>query len=116
MFVAYYCEGCSAAPLTQYKNNIKQGLAKEKYYSWYNSDERLCIDMRSQRYTDELGKLARDDGGLTLTIKLKQAAAKKIRLRVIAYSQVEHWYTSTNKGYITTYKDFGIAKDDDITA
>ena len=33
MFVAYYCEGCSVAPLTQYKNNeIKQELTKEKYY------------------------------------------------------------------------------------
>ena len=31
MFVAYYCEGCSAAPLTQYKyNEIKQELTKEK--------------------------------------------------------------------------------------
>ena len=30
MFVAYYCEGCSAAPLTQYKNNkIKQEMTKE---------------------------------------------------------------------------------------
>ena len=29
MFVTYYCEGCSAPPLTQYKNNeIKQELTK----------------------------------------------------------------------------------------
>ena len=46
--------------------------------------------MKSQRYTNELEKLTCDDGGVTLTIKLKQAAAKKIRLKVIAYSQVEH--------------------------
>ena len=33
MFVAHYCEGCSATPLTQYKNNkIIQALIKEKYY------------------------------------------------------------------------------------
>ena len=33
MFVPYYCEGCSAAPLTKYnKNEIKQELAKEKKY------------------------------------------------------------------------------------
>ena len=32
MFVTYYCEGCSAAPLTQYKNNkIKQELTKKKF-------------------------------------------------------------------------------------
>ena len=79
MFVAYCCEGCSAAPLTQYKNNeIKQEMTKEKYYFRDNSDERLYIDMRrSKGYTDELEKLTRDDGGVTLTIKLKQAAAKK---------------------------------------
>ena len=50
MFVAYYCEGCSAAPLTQYKNNkIKQQLTKEKDYFWDNSDERLYIDMRRSK-------------------------------------------------------------------
>ena len=39
-----------------------------------------------------------------------------MRLRVIVYSQAEYWYTSTNKGYITTSKDYSITKDDDITA
>ena len=38
----------------------------------------INIDMRrSKGYTDELEKLNRDDGGVTLTIKLKQAVAKK---------------------------------------
>ena len=79
MFVAYYCEGCSAAPLTQYKNNmIKQELTKEKYYFGDDSDERLYIDMRrSNEYTDELEKLTRDDAGVMLTIKLKNAAEKR---------------------------------------
>ena len=39
-----------------------------------------------------------------------------MRLRVIAYSQSEYWYANTNKGYIMTYKDYSIAKDDDIAA
>ena len=58
MFVTYYCEGCNAASLTQYKNNkIKQELTKEKYYFGDDSDERLYIDMRSSKgYTDELEK------------------------------------------------------------
>ena len=52
MFVAYYWEGCSAAPLTQYKNNeIKQELTKEKDYSGDNSDERLFVDMRRSKST-----------------------------------------------------------------
>ena len=71
MFVAYYCEGCSPVPLIKYKNNeIEQ--EKEKYYFWNDSNERLYIDMRrSKGYTDELEKLTRDDGDVTLTIKLK---------------------------------------------
>ena len=71
---------------------------------------------RSKRYTNELEKLACNIGGVTLTLKLKKAATKKMRLRVVAYSQAEYWYTSTNKGYIMTYKDYSIAKDGDIAA
>ena len=37
-----------------------------------------------------------------------------MRLRVIAYSQVEYWYTRANKGYIMTYKDYSIGRDGDI--
>ena len=99
-FVVYYCEGCSTAPLTQYKNSeIKQELTKEKDYFGDDSDERLYIDMRrSKGYTNELEKLTRDDGSVMLTMKLKKQQKKKMRLRVIAYSQVEYCYTSTNKG------------------
>ena len=55
MFVAYYCGGCSAAPLTQNrKNEIKQELTKENYYFGDDSDERLYINMRrSKGYTDK---------------------------------------------------------------
>ena len=50
IFVAYYCEGCSSASLTQYKNNeIKQELTKEKEYFGDNSDEGLYIDMRRSK-------------------------------------------------------------------
>ena len=111
MFFAYYCEGCSAAPPIQYKNNeIKQESTKEKDYFGEDSDERLYIDMRhSKGYTKELEKLSRDDGSVTLTIKLKQAAAKRVRLRFIAYSQAEYCYFSTKNGYMVTYKDYSIA-------
>ena len=71
---------------------------------------------RSKGYTDDLQKLTRNDGGVTLTIKLKKAAEKKMRLRVVAYSQAEYWYASLNKGYIMTCKDYSTAKDDGIAA
>ena len=78
MFVTYYCEGCSAAPLTQYKNNkIKQELTKEKIYFGDDSDERYIDVRRSKGYTNELEKSTRDDGGVTLTIKLKKPAENK---------------------------------------
>ena len=78
MFVTYYCEGCSAAPLTQYKNNkIKQELTKEKIYFGDDSDERYIDMRRSKGYTDELEKSTRDDGGVTLTIKLQKPAENK---------------------------------------
>ena len=118
MFVTYYCEGSSTAPLTQYKNNeVKQELTKEKDYFGDDSDERLYMNMRrSKGHTNKLQKLTRDDGDVMLTIKPKKATEEKMKLRFIAYSQAEYWYTSTNKGYIMTYKDYSIAKDDDITA
>ena len=59
---------------------------------------------RSKGYTNELERLTRNDGGATLTIKLKKAAQKKMRLRVIAYPQAEYCFTSTYKGYIMTKK------------
>ena len=60
---------------------------------------------RSKGYTDELEKLNRDDSGLAVTIGLKEAAAKKLRLRITGYSQAEYWYLFSNKGYIMSYKN-----------
>ena len=55
-------------------------MTKEKHYFGDNSDERLYIHMRhSKGYNNELEKSTCDDSGGTLTIKLKQAAAKKLR-------------------------------------
>ena len=78
MFVAYNCDGCSAAPLTQYRNNkIYRELIKETNYFGNDSDEKLCIDMRrSKGYTDELEKLTRNDSDISLTVKLKAATTK----------------------------------------
>ena len=42
---------------------------------------------RSKGYTDELEKINRDDSGIALNIKLKKAAAKKLRFRITGFSQ-----------------------------
>ena len=72
MFVSYWCNGCSTAPLPEYANNeIYQELTKEQNYFKDTSDEKLYIDMsRSKRYINELEKLTRDNSDVQLNIKL----------------------------------------------
>ena len=59
MLVAKTCEGCSTAPLTQYRNNeIYQEITEEDVFTTNNKDDRIWIDMRkSKGYTDELEKI-----------------------------------------------------------
>ena len=59
MLVAKTCEGCSTAPLTQYRNNeIYQEITEEDVFTTSNKDDRIWIDMRkSKGYTDELEKI-----------------------------------------------------------
>ena len=78
MLAAYNCNGCSSAPLTQYINNeIYQEMLDEDKFDDNERDDRIFIDMRrSKGYTDELEKINRDDSGVALHIRLKEAAAK----------------------------------------
>ena len=77
MLLAQSCDGCSSAPLTQYKNNpIYQEITEEDKFADNERDDRIYIDMRrSKGYTDKLEKINRDDSGIALTISLKEAAA-----------------------------------------
>ena len=69
---------------------------------------------RSQGYTDELEKLTRDNTSLAVDVNLKDAAQKKIRLQITGFSQSEYWYAFSNKGYIMTYKNYNISKEDEL--
>ena len=72
--MSHSCDGCSSAPLTQYKNNdiYRELIEEDKYFS-NQSDERVYIDMRrSKGYTDELEKINRDDSGIALNINHQQ--------------------------------------------
>ena len=87
LLVAKACDGCSTAPLTQYKNNeIYQEITEWDKFTSNETDDRIYIDMRrSKGYTDELEKLNRDDSGLAVTTVLKEAASKKLRLRITGF-------------------------------
>ena len=114
IFVAYQCNGATFAPLTDYKNNsIYQDLTDEYQYRGQTKDDRIYIDMRrSKGNSDELEKITSNDSGLVVYIKLKKAAVKKLRLRIVGYSQGEYWYTYTTNGYIMAYKNYNISKSD----
>ena len=115
MLVAKACDGCSTAPLTQYKNNeIYQEITEEDKFTSNKTDDRIYIDTRrSKDYTDELEKLNRDDSGLAVIISLKEAAPKKLRLRITGFSKAEYWYLLSNKEYIMSYKNYNISKADE---
>ena len=114
MLPSYFCEGYSLAPLAQYINNpIYQDMTPEQEWATDTRDDRLYIDLRrSKGYTDELEKIYRDDSQLSLTITLKNAATKKLRFRITAWSQGEYWYALSQKGYVMSYKNYNISKQD----
>ena len=87
ILVAHSCDGCSSAPLTQYKNNqIYQEIAEEDKFTNNERDDRIYIDMRRGKgYTDGLEKINCDNSGIALTISLKEAAAKKLRFRITGF-------------------------------
>ena len=72
--------------------------------------------MKKYTLTDELEKLTRDDNNVQLKSKLKKAATKKMRLRVMAYSQAEYYYLLSSKGMIMSCKNYSISKEVDIAA
>ena len=114
--VGYVCSGCSAAPLTQYKNNdVYRDLIEEGSYFGTKSDEKLYLDLRRSRgYTNELEKLVRNDSGVSLMVTLKKAAEYKMRLCITTYSQAEYYYTMSSMGQIMVFKRYDVTKNSNL--
>ena len=73
-------------------NEAKQELPNRNTY-FTDLDERVYIDIRrSKGYTGEFERVNRDDSDLSVTVDLKAAAAKKMRLRVTGYFQGKYMY------------------------
>ena len=70
----------------------------------------------SNIYTGELEKINRNDSNLILTVTLKTAAAKKMRLRVIGYYQGEYLHTLSNQGILLTFKYYSIVEQNKMAA
>ena len=110
-FVAWVTKGSSIVPESDYLyNEVRQQLPNRKTY-FTDSDEKIYIDIRrSKGYTGEFERVNRDDSDLVVTVDLKNAAAKKMRLYVTGYYQGEYMYMLTKDGLVMNHKEYSIAK------
>ena len=110
-FVAWVTKGSSIVPESDYLyNEVRQELPTRNNYLT-DSDERVYIDIRrSKGYTGEFERVNRDDSDLVVTVDLKNAAAKKMRLYVTGYYQGEYMYMLTKDGLAMNHKEYIIAK------
>ena len=82
-FVAWVTNSSSIVPESDFMyNETRQELPNRKTY-FTGSDERVYIDIRRIKgYAGEFERVNRDDSDSSITIDLKAAAAKKMRLCV----------------------------------
>ena len=115
-FTACVTEGSSIAPQSDYAyNEIRQQLPN-RTACFTVSDERVYIDIRrSKDYTGEFERANRDDSDLTITVDLKAAAVKKMRVRITGYFQSEYMYMLGKEGLIMNYKEYGVSKQKSVT-
>ena len=100
LFVAWSCNGCITAYLTDYTNNaVYQELTDEEDYYTERSDERIYLDLRaSSGYTKEAEKLERDDSKINLHLLLKSTTTTNLRVRVWTHSMGEYLNILTKNG------------------
>ena len=112
-FTTWSCNGSSIAPLTDYINNpIYQELIGKEDYNEVKSDDRIYLDLRaSSGYMNKAKKLERNDSKINVSIQLKAAATKKLRLRVWAYVIGEYLYILSKNGLTLRYRTYAINQD-----
>ena len=112
-FATWSCNGSSIAPLTDYINNpIYQELIGKEDYNEVKSDDRIYLELRaSSGYMNKAKKLERNDSKINVSIQLKAAATKKLRLRVWAYVIGEYLYILSKNGLTLRYRTYAINQD-----
>ena len=84
-----------------------QDLLLKSDYFGTKSNEKIYFDLQdSLRYTDEIEKPSRNDSKLNATIELRNALAKKRRLRVRGYTNGEYLYMLTDGSLTLKYKTY----------
>ena len=116
-FVEWVTNSSSIVPESDFMyNEARQELPNRISY-FTDSDEHVYINIRrSKGYTGEFKRVNRDDSDLSVTIDLKAAAAKKMRLHVTGYFQGEYMYMLGKDGPIMNYKEYGMNKQKLATA
>ena len=101
--------------MTDYINNlIYQELINKDDRFDEKSDERIYLDLRATSgYVKETEKLEQNDSKITFHVLLKQAATKKLSLRVWAHSLGEYLYILTKNGLTLRHRTYTINQTDD---
>ena len=77
-YVAWHCNGYTAAPIFDYINPVFQELLLESDYFGTKSNEKIYTGLwGSLEYTDEIEKPRRNNSNLNVTIELGNPLAKK---------------------------------------
>ena len=110
-FVAFLTNGSSIVPESDYVyNDIRKEFPNRRNY-FTDSNEKVYIDIRrSKGYTSELERVNRDDSDLSVTVDLKVAATKKMRLYIRGYYQTEYMYMLSKHGLTMQLKEYSVAK------
>ena len=114
-FIAWICNGSNIAPLSDYAHNpiYQEAPRKCKYFT--SSVERLYIDLRrSKGHPGEFERVNRNNSYLTITIELKNALTKKMRLRVTGYYQGKYTYMLDGNGFIMNYMEYGVKRESKV--
>ena len=112
-FATWSCNGSGITLLTDYINNpIYQELIDKEDYNEVKSDDRIYLDLRaSSGYMNKAKKLERNDSKTNVSIQLKAAATKKLRLRVWAYAIDEYLYILSKNGLTLRHRTYAINQD-----
>ena len=115
-FVACVTNSCSIGPESNfmYKETRQELPNRNTYFT--DSDKCIYIDIRqSKGYMGEFERVNPDDSDLSITINLKTAAAKKMRLHVTGYFHGEYMYMLSKDGFIMNYKEYIVNQQKTVT-